>query len=148
MLSLSRSPPLYVAAYGPPARPAVIIHTSHGRSGAAPVSSLRRRDGGYSIQQLVEQHLLEPPLLFCRWSTKQKETCRLAYRTHAHRGDTLLPCEFGSGKLSRGTKCITVVLPNGNPSAPNVTLQCRKRPWYISLKISALATASASQSVK
>lgn len=66
----------------------------------------RRRDGGYSIQQLVEQHLLEPPLLFCRWS-----------------------CEFGSGKLSRGTKCITVVLPKGNPSAPNVTLQCRKRPW-------------------
>lgn len=34
-----------------------------------------------------------------------------------------LPCELGSGKLSRGTKCITVVLPNGSPSAPKVTLQ-------------------------
>lgn len=61
---------------------------------------------GYNIQQLVEQHLLEPPLLFCRWS-----------------------CEFGSGRLSRGTKCITVVLPNGSPNAPSVTLQCRNLPW-------------------
>lgn len=39
------------------------------------------------------------------------------------------PCELGSGKLSRGTKCITVVFPNGSPRAPKVTLQCKKRPW-------------------
>ena len=28
-----------------------------------------------------------------------------------------LPCEFGSGKLSRGTRCMTVVFPVGNPRA-------------------------------
>lgn len=57
-----------------------------------------------------------------------------------------LPCELGSGKLSRGTKCITVVFPSGRPKAPKVTLQCKNRPWYINLKISALETASCDQS--
>ena len=28
-----------------------------------------------------------------------------------------LPCEFGSGKLSLGTRCMTVVLPVGSPRA-------------------------------
>ncbi|CAB0028780.1 unnamed protein product [Trichogramma brassicae] len=54
--------------------------------------------------------------------------------------------ELGSGRFSRGTRCITVVFPNGRPRAPSVTLLCRKRPWYISRKISALATASSDQS--
>lgn len=57
-----------------------------------------------------------------------------------------LPCELGSGKLSLGTKCITVVLPSGSPSAPNVTLQCKNLPWYINRKISAFETISDSQS--
>lgn len=56
------------------------------------------------------------------------------------------PCEFGSGRFSRGTRCITVVFPKGSPSAPSVTLLCRKRPWYINRRISALATASSPQS--
>lgn len=43
--------------------------------------------------------------------------------------DEFLPCEFGSGNVSRGTKCITVVLPKGSTSAPNVTLQCKNLPW-------------------
>lgn len=57
-----------------------------------------------------------------------------------------LPCELGSGKFSRGTKCITVVFPHGNPNAPNVTLLCKNLPWYISLSISALETDSWHQS--
>ena len=31
--------------------------------------------------------------------------------------------------LSRGTRCMTAVLPHGRPSAESVTLPCRKRPW-------------------
>lgn len=75
------------------------------------------------MQQEVEQQLLLPPLLFCLWSW-----------------------EFGSGKFSLGTRCITVVLPNGKPRAPNVTLLWRNLPWYIKRKISAFATASWRQS--
>lgn len=75
------------------------------------------------MQQEAEQQLLPPPLLFCLWSW-----------------------ELGSGKFSRGTRCITDVFPKGSPSAPSVTLLCKKRPWYISRKISALATASSAQS--
>lgn len=125
------------------------------------------------MQQVPEQHLLDPPLLFCLWSVegKKKERKTLDFvvyylkrmwRLHRFffffevskgfwsnktcKGDS--PWELGSGRLSRGTKCITVVLPSGNPSAPNVTLQCKNLPWYISLKISAFATASDSQSNK
>ena len=46
----------------------------------------------------------------------------------------------GSGRLSLGTRCITVVLPPGSPSADNVTFPWRNLPWYISLRISALDT--------
>lgn len=59
-----------------------------------------------------------------------------------------LPWEFGSGRLSRGTKCITVVLPNGKLNAPNVTLQCKNLPWYINRSTSAFGTASAVQSIR
>jgi len=52
----------------------------------------------------------------------------------------------GSGRLSLGTRCITVVLPPGSPSADNVTFPWRNLPWYISLRISALDTASSSHS--
>ena len=38
-------------------------------------------------------------------------------------------CEFGSGKLSLGTRCMTVVFPTGSPSAARVTLPCKNRPW-------------------
>jgi len=48
--------------------------------------------------------------------------------------------------LSRGTRCITAVLPQGRPRAERVTLPWRKRPWYISLRISALETASSRHS--
>lgn len=41
----------------------------------------------------------------------------------------LWPWEFGSGKVSLATKCITVVFPKGSLRAPSVTLPCRKRPW-------------------
>jgi len=51
-------------------------------------------------------------------------------------------CELGSGRLSRGTRCMTAVLPHGRPSAESVTLPCRKRPWYMRRRISALETAS------
>jgi len=54
--------------------------------------------------------------------------------------------ELGSGRLSRGTRCITAVLPQGRPRAERVTLPWRKRPWYISLRISALETASSRHS--
>jgi len=36
--------------------------------------------------------------------------------------------EFGSGKFSLATRCMTVVLAMGRLSAPNDTLPCRKRP--------------------
>ena len=39
------------------------------------------------------------------------------------------PCEFGSGRLSLGTRCMTVVFPVGKPSAARVTLPWRNRPW-------------------
>lgn len=60
----------------------------------------------YNMQHDAEQQLLEPPLLFCRWSW-----------------------ELGSGRCSRGTRCMTVVRPRGRPRAPRVTELCRKRPW-------------------
>ena len=71
--------------------------------------------------------------------------------------------------LSRGTRCMTAVLPHGRPSAESVTLPCRKRPcgqiivnvvrdfwptrsylvydlqdptWYMRRRISAFETAS------
>lgn len=59
----------------------------------------------------------------------------------------LWPWEFGSGKVSLATKCITVVLPRGSFSAPNVTLPCRNRPWYISRRMFGLLTCSSSQSI-
>ena len=46
----------------------------------------------------------------------------------------------GSGRLSLGTRCITVVFPAGRPRAERVTFPCRNRPWYINLRISALDT--------
>ena len=46
----------------------------------------------------------------------------------------------GSGRLSRGTRCITAVLPVGSPRAESVTFPCRNRPWYINRSISALET--------
>lgn len=52
----------------------------------------------------------------------------------------------GSGRLSLGTRCITVVLPPGRPRADNVTFPWRNLPWYINLRISALDTASSSHS--
>jgi len=52
----------------------------------------------------------------------------------------------GSGRLSLGTRCITVVFPAGRPRADSVTFPCRNRPWYINLRISALDTASSSHS--
>jgi len=70
------------------------------------VSCSYRLHSDYRMQQDAEQQLLPPPLLFCRWS-----------------------CELGSGRFSRGTRCMTVVLPNGKPRAPSVTLLCKKRPW-------------------
>jgi hypothetical protein len=39
-----------------------------------------------------------------------------------------LSLELGSGKFSRVTKCITVVLFTGRLSAFNVTLPCKNRP--------------------
>lgn len=66
----------------------------------------RTHCGLHSMQQLVLQQPLLRSLLFWRWS-----------------------CELGSGRFSRGTRCITVVLPSGSCSAPRVTLPCRKRPW-------------------
>ena len=39
-----------------------------------------------------------------------------------------IPCEFGSGKFSLGTRCMTVVFPVAKPNADSVTLQWRKRP--------------------
>lgn len=66
----------------------------------------RTHCGLHSMQQLVLQQPLLRSLLFWRWS-----------------------CELGSGRFSRGTRCITVVLPRGSCSAPRVTLPCRKRPW-------------------
>lgn len=71
------------------------------------------------MEHAAVQQLDVPPLLFCRWS-----------------------CEFGSGRFSLGTRCMTQVLPAGSPSAPSVTLPCRNRPWYISRRISALLTLS------
>jgi len=58
----------------------------------------------------------------------------------------LSPCWWGSGRESRGIKCITVVRPNGKARAPSVTLPCRNLPWYISLRTSARVTFSASHS--
>jgi len=52
----------------------------------------------------------------------------------------------GSGRLSLGTRCITVVFPAGSPSADNVTFPWRNRPWYINRRISALETDSSSHS--
>ena len=46
----------------------------------------------------------------------------------------------GSGRLSLGTRCITVVFPAGSPSADSVTFPWRNRPWYINRRISALET--------
>lgn len=59
-----------------------------------------------------------------------------------------IPCEFGSGKLSLGTRCMTVVFPTGSPSAARVTLPCKNRPWQIRRRISELVTASSDQSEK
>lgn len=96
------------------------------------------------MQHEVEQQLLLPPLLFCRWS----KTIQLENTTLTCIYQIQLPCELGSGKFSLGTRCMTVVLPNGNPNAPNVTLLCKNRPWYINLNISAFDTASWLQSRK
>lgn len=67
----------------------------------------------------MEQQLLRPLLLFCRWSW-----------------------ELGSGRVSRGTRCITDVRPGGRPNAPKVTFPCKNLPWYINRSISALETPS------
>lgn len=56
------------------------------------------------------------------------------------------PPEFGSGRFSRVTKCITVVLPAGSESALKVTLPCRNRPWYISFNNDDDPTLSSSHS--
>jgi hypothetical protein len=57
-----------------------------------------------------------------------------------------LSLELGSGKFSRVTKCITVVLFTGRLSAFNVTLPCKNRPWYINFSSEELLTRSSSQS--
>lgn len=51
-------------------------------------------------------------------------------------------CDEGSGRLSRGTRCMTAVFPVGRPRADRVTFPCKNRPWYINRRISALETAS------
>jgi len=40
-----------------------------------------------------------------------------------------LSLEFGSGRFSRVTRCMTVVFPTGKLKALRVTEPCRNLPW-------------------
>lgn len=42
----------------------------------------RPRKISYKMQQAVEQHLLEPPLLFCRWSEIRTQYNGIKHRRH------------------------------------------------------------------
>ena len=82
-----------------------------------------------SILTLVLYTLPFPICCYLGWEIKGTLESEIFSRnTYKEDKTQCIPCEFGSGKFSLGTRCMTVVFPVAKPNADSVTLQWRKRP--------------------